>query len=478
MSRLRCTTRSVAALVSALAASAALVGCTVGPEYETPDVVLPAEFRSGSEATADGDAENKLLQWWVGFGDPTLTALVERALAENLDLEAAAARIERSRALLGLSRADLLPSAIGSGEATRSRQSEEVQGGPAGAAGTNNTFGLNLSASWELDVFGGRRRAVQAARAELEAVEADGIATRVAVTGEVADAYLARQGALDRLRIAEENVASFRDTVGLTSARLSGGLVSELDTALAQADLDAALADLPALRTEVALQEHRLAAVLGITPTDVVPLLDGASSVADAPAIDGRGVPLDLLRRRPDVIAAERRIAAASATIGEQVAEYFPRLTLNGAIGVSSSDADTLMRSSAGTWLIGPSFQWRLLDFARVDATVNAARADERLAIAEYCSAVVDAVRDAEDAAVRFDNAGIEVEARRTALASRERALRVAMGQYNAGLSEFLPVLDAQRGVNRARTELTASRERRVRAAVALYRALGGGWGA
>jgi len=465
----------VVAMAAGLATIVVAPGCTVGPEYERPEVVLPAEFRAGTGASADVDVA--LREWWVGFGDPTLTTLVERALAENLDLEAAAARIDRSRALLGLSRAELLPSAIGSGEATRARRSDEVRGGREGAGGTSTTLGLDLSASWEIDVFGGRRRAVQAARADLEATEADAIATRVAVTGEVADAYLARQGALDRLRIAEENIASFRDTVGLTSARLSAGLVSELDTALAQADLDAALADVPALRTEAALQEHRLAAALGITAVEVGALVASAGGLPGAPVIDGRGVPVDLLRRRPDVVAAERRVALASATIGEQVAEYFPRLTLNGAIGVSSSEADRLLRSSAGTWLIGPSFQWRVLDFGRIDAAIEGARADERLAIAEYRRSIVEAVRDAEDAAVQFDNAAVEMEARGTALASRERALAVAQGQYSTGLAEFLPVLDAQRGVNRARTELSGSRERRARAAVALYRALGGGWG-
>ena len=474
-----------------------LPGCTVGPDDPGPPAAFAADRYLADAPDPEADASDQtvgpeaLTRWWQQYRSPALTTLVERALAQNLDLEAAAARVRRSRALLRAAGAELLPRVAGSADATRSRRSETLDGlAPAAGVGvgspgfdlgpaTTDFFAVGVDASWELDFFGGRRRYLQQQTANFRQTQAQAVATRLGVVAEVADAYFSRLYAARLLEIAEANVDSLTDSAALTRQRFDAGLVGELDAAQADAQLDEARAEIPAAAAQVALQAHRLAVLLGQAPADLEALL---TLTADAqtqpvlPRIAAVGLPSDLLRRRPDVIAAEQRLAAAWAGVGVQTAEYFPKINLLASVGFQSGRVDQWFDSDSRVWSLGGVIDWRLLDFGRIDAAVDAAEAQTAEAAADYKAAVIGAVREVDDALTRLAASSRQVQARQRSLESRNHSLELAQRQYDAGLQEFLPVLDEQRRRNRARTALAVSQRDRLLATVRVFRVLGGGW--
>lgn len=452
-------------------------GCAVGPNFKAPEAPLPDAFVSSAQNANAQPIEDQLTNWWKQYNDPMLETLIDRALKENLELESALASVSRSRALLLGSKSELYPSGNATGALTRTQRSEEVQGGvQPGTDNPSDLYELGLSANWEIDLFGGRRRAVEAAVAELKAAQADVAATRLMVSAEVADAYFAWLGAQKRLQVAEATVETYRGTLTITQARYTAGFESQFDQVRAEAELNSSVAQTPPLREEVALQRNRLAVLLGTTPGNLPELTTASAQLPLVPTFPVTGLSPQLLRRRPDIRSAEQSIVAANARIGESIAEYYPKFSLNGTLGFASTDSENLLQSKAGTWSIGPSFQWRLLDFGRVESEIRRAKANERMVLSSYKQTVITSVREAEDALVQLDQRAQEVRALEQATKSQKRALEIANARFQSGLEELLVVLDAQRTLNAVQTNLITAKQRQLQASSALYKSLGGGW--
>jgi NodT family efflux transporter outer membrane factor (OMF) lipoprotein len=305
-------------------------GCvSVGPDYQQPESGLPSHHRDAGISLSRTPLQ--IDRWWTLFRDPVLNRLVDRALAQNLDLAAADARIQQSRALARGASANRLPSAQGSSFANVQRDSREAGGNPSSASGASYGFySGQIDASWEVDLFGGLRRAQNAANRDLDAAEVNRAATQVSLVAEIADTYVRLRAVQERLAQARATVIAQQDAVSLSRSRFQAGLVSELDVAQADALLADFRAVIPSLQTDMLDRRNQIAQLVGTIPADVVRDLSPSRNIPTIPAIPSIGVPSDLLRRRPDIIEAERRAAASSERIGQQIAEYFPKISLLG----------------------------------------------------------------------------------------------------------------------------------------------------
>lgn len=465
------------AKVLAGAVAAALAGCAAGPDYVRPDVAVPAQFVSG-----DGSAEVVLApgvdpQFWRGLGDPELARLVEAALVANHDLRIALANHDRARALLRGARFDQLPTVTASGSASNTRLSASDAPGVARADRDTNGFNGEIDASWELDLFGRVRRNVEAQRADLAASAADLGAVQVAIVGAVAQGYMELRGLQERLRVAQANAANQRETVQLVEARLAAGRGTEFDTSRARAQLETTLARVPALEASVAVTLHRLAVLTGVAPEALTTELSTAAALPALPARLDPGTPGELLRRRPDVIAAESRLHAATARVGIATADYFPRFTLAGLIGTKGIDTSALFERDSETRLAALGVDWSFLDVGRVRARVAAADADASAALAAYERSVLLALEDTENALVRVAKSRVEDAHLERAAKDSATAARLARLRFEAGAVDLLDVLDAERTRLAAQDAFADARTRSATATVGLYRALAGGYG-
>jgi len=473
---------TVAAMVTTAAAAVLLGGCTVGPAYHAPPDTLTPAFANQAALTgrAAVGAAPQLDQWWLGFADPVLTGIVSRALDENLDLAAALARVDQARAAAQEAGAVRLPQASLDGSSFYQRQSLESPEGEIASAlpGYDRSQTLNslgVGASWEVDLAGGLRRGQQAALAELQAAQAARTGVRISIAAESADAYFRIRGAQQRLAVASEQIDTQENLVRLVQDRLNGGLATNRELAQAQALLLEARTTLPPLRIELAQQQHRLDVLMGAQPDTYAPNLTAAAGVFTVPAIAADLTPSDLLRRRPDVIAAERRLAASNARIGVAIAEYYPRVSLAGLAGFESLNS-RLFAAAAFQPQALLGLHWRLFDFGKVDAEVSQARGVYAQQLAEYRQSILRATEDVEDSIVALT----ELEQQRADLgreidADRE-ARDAAQDAYAGGAVSLIEVLDADRELLSARDQLARVDADDARAAVAVFRALGGGW--
>jgi NodT family efflux transporter outer membrane factor (OMF) lipoprotein len=451
-----------------LAVGALAAACAVGPNYRAPRTAVPAAFDGASAAAAPPVAK-----WWTTFHDPTLDSLVARAVRANPDLRLAQARVREARAQRGVVAADRWPTVDASGSAARSRTSDHVFDAPGS---TSNLFQAGFDATWELDVFGGVRRAVEAADADVDAAVEDRRDLLVSLLAEVARGYVELRGAQRQAAIARQNLAAQSQTLELTRTRLAGGLATDLDVARAEAQVDATASTIPTFETTARRSIHALSVLVAAPPESLVAEFSTESAQPSPPPDVPTGLPSDLLRRRPDVRRAERRLAAATARIGVATADFFPRFSLTGAVGLASDGMGNLIDAGSRTGSVGGAFHWPVLDFGRVRSSVAAADAREEQAAAAYESAVLASLRDVEDALVAFTNE----KSRRVSLAAAEksagRAADLANTLWSAGRTDFLAVLQAQRDFLAAQDALVQSDRLAASDLVALYKALGGGW--
>jgi multidrug efflux system outer membrane protein len=451
-----------------LAATLLLAGCAVGPDYRAPDTPAP-EFRNADPSILDKQPYEAA--WWRQFGDPTLDGLVERALTSDLDLKIAATRVDEARAILSAARRERWP---GAGAEAARTESKGQQPGFSDERVDVESYDGGLAALWELDLFGRVRRGAQAAAADAAAAEADLRDAQVLVAAEVARSYLDLRGAQKRLRVARANLAFQRDTLNLTRVRLDLGRGSELDVASAAARLSATDASIPPLVAAEAAAAHRLAVLLGLRPG----ALDAELAPRELPphlttlAVDS---PESLLRRRPDIRAAERELAAATARIGVAKAELFPRLTLSGFIGFIAGDADELGESSSRAWSFSPVLSWGGLD-PGVRARIVAAEARAAGALAVYDRTVLHALEETETAFVRYAQSRLRLAAVIDESTASQRAAELARVQYREGALDFLRLLDAERTALQAEDALAAAETDLNTSVVVIYKALGGGW--
>ncbi len=474
MTKPRNTMPRTASLFAISGLACAMLGActTVGPDYTAPSPSMPAGWVSPAEAAL----AQQPVRWWSLFNDPVLDGLIDRAVENNRDLRVASARIREARALLTVAGAASEPTLDAGARASHDGRSRNTEQGQFGDR-ESTFFDAGFDASWELDVFGGTRRAVEAARADVGgAVESRGDLL-VTLLAEVARAYTELRGGQRRLEIARKNIDTQRKTVELAQARFKAGLRSDLDVAQAETQLAFTQATVPALEQAIRASMFRLALLLGEHPSALV---DELGPTKPIPTIGGEtiapGLPSDLLRRRADIRAAERALAASSARIGVATADLFPRFSLTGSLGLQAEHFNDLPSGRSGYWSIGPSVRWPILSGGRIRANIEASNARQEAAAAQYEAAVLAALEDTERSLTAFAKEQERRESLEVARQASQRSFDLSNELYTRGLEDFLPVLDAQRSLFLAEDQLTQSEQTIATNLIALYKALGGGW--
>jgi NodT family efflux transporter outer membrane factor (OMF) lipoprotein len=466
----------------ALALGASLSGCAVGPKYQRPTVKLqPFHNAPSIEARTTSLPAPSLDQWWTGFRDPELTRIVNRALEQNLDLAAAIARVQQARAAAQGAGARRMPSGnLYASTTTLSQSTESMTGRAAshlpGYDRHQNYYDLGFIASWETDLFGGLKKGVQAATAEAQAAEALQTGTRITVAAEAADAYMRIRGAQARLVFAKDQIATDEHLVELVQQRKDAGVASDRELAQGQALLSQAKATIPLLTIALEAQLNRLDVLMGAQPGTYAAELSSVADIPDVPEISGYATPTDLLRRRPDIIAAERMVAASNAHIGQALAEYYPKLSLSGIVGSQAVAPAHLFEQQGFQPISVVGLRWRLFDFGAVAAEVKRARGANAEAVIQYQSSVLHAAEDVEDAfslLVQSENRRNEILRE---IAELQRVRDLSEESYAAGVIPLTDVLDAHRQLLAAKDDLAVAQESAARAAIGSYRALGGGW--
>jgi NodT family efflux transporter outer membrane factor (OMF) lipoprotein len=473
-----------------LAALFLVGGCTVGPDYHPPAVAVPAAYGGGPSA-ASSTADFR--QWWTAFGDPTLNALVERARSGNLDLRQAAARVEEARAQERVVRARGGPQLNASAQAGYTKLSENAL--PAGLANLGGggqpggsspiglpgedfaTFQTGFDASWEIDLFGGQRRANEAARARTAAAEWSQHDAEVMLAAEVARTYLQFRALKQRIALADQTLAAKREALGFIEARTKHGLVTTVDERRQRQDIERAAAQREDLLAQTNAQIHALGTLLGLAPTALDVELSAAPAGAPPEIEVPPGLPSELLRRRPDIRAAERRLAAATADIGVATADLYPKLSLTGALQLVSRSLATLLEGDSMFANGAARLSAPLLGGARRE-TVALRRSQANEALIAYEATIIGSLRDVEDALSRLQADRRQVEALRASVAAAQDAADTAQVRQRNGLVPMTEVLQARQSWLTERDALAQAEAAAAQDEVALYKALGGGWDA
>ncbi|AYF88824.1 efflux transporter outer membrane subunit [Pseudomonas sp. DY-1] len=456
--------------------AALLSACAVGPDYQAPEPVqLQLQHFSHDQAPADAPgtvvASNEKL-FWQGFEDPLLAALIEQTLAENQSLHAALARYQEAEALLRGSRRDQLPS-VTAGAGVAGQRLAEVERTLLDERSVE-LYQAGVALSWELDLFGRLRRATEASEAELQAAGADRQTLQVALAGQMASSYFQLRGLQKQLRVAEENVSLQQASLDIVSARLDAGRGTLFDQVRARAQLDATRAVIPQLKAGIGAEMHRIGVLTGQTPTALVPLLHVAADLpASLPSI-AAGSPGDVLRRRPDIQAAERRLAAATARIGVASADLFPRFTLDGLIGSLAGNGSDLFTGGASTGRVALGIDWSFLDRAQVQARIDAADAQSAEVLADYRQTVLLALEETETWLLRYQQARERAALLRSATDAATQAVAQARDRYDRGFIGYFELLAAEQELTAMRDRLVQSETEVVLAMVNVYRALAG----
>jgi multidrug efflux system outer membrane protein len=467
------------------AALLTLSACTVGPDYQRPDIAAPKKWSERPENLRL--AAERPAEWWKSFNDPVLNRLIAEAVAANLDLRQAEARVRDARARREATLATGLPSLDARGNASRRLNSFGGQGGQTGQGGTVpfggfgagretiDIFQMGFDANWELDFFGGVRRAVEAADATVDAEEENRRAVLVTLLGEVARNYIELRGNQSLIEIANANLRTQADTLELTRARQEAGLASQLEVAQEQAQVEATRSQIPVYQTALKQAAHALGVLLGRAPGALLARLEEARPVPAAPAEILADLPSELLRRRPDLRRAERQLAAATAQVGVATAELYPRVNLAAFLGLQNTRI-TDFTALGKSWSTAASLSMPLFNWGRIQANIAGREAQQEQALLAYRAAVLGAFREVEDALTAY----AEEQKRRAALAQSVDASRLAVQlaeeRYQKGLTAFLDVLTGQRALFQAESSLVESEARISTHLVALYKALGGGW--
>lgn len=457
-------------------ASALLAACAVGPDYVRPDAPKADAFVRQPQAAQAGEVPQADAQFWQQFDDPTLNRLVDEALAANHDLRAGLARYRQASALLRDARYARLPTLTAQANAQDARSSADQAPGVARGDRDQDSYDAGFGAVWELDFFGRLRRTVEAQRADAEASAADLAGLQVAIVGELAQSYFQLRGLQAQLDIARENAGNQQRTLELLEVRREAGLSSAFDVDRGRAQLESTRARIPALEGQVAVTAHRIAVLAGKTPESLAAILDAPAALPSVPDSVSAGTPVDLLRRRPDVAAAERRLASATARIGVATADLFPRFTLGGLIGSQALDAADLFHRDSETRLLSLGIDGSFLNVGRVRARIAQANAAAAEDLALYERTVLRALEETENALVRLDTSGREAQHLGEAADAGTRAAQVARLRFDEGAIDVLELLDAENARLQAQDALAQVRTRKAQAAVSVYQSLAGGW--
>jgi NodT family efflux transporter outer membrane factor (OMF) lipoprotein len=473
------------AITGSVIVGAALAGCAVGPDYVAPKTTLAPFHNADAVASRQTTLPApKLDTWWTGFNDPMLEKVVQRALDQNLDLQASIARVTQARAAAQAAGAALLPTVDANASYTAEHQSVQSPLGSLASAFPNYTrdqkeYIVGATASWEIDVAGGLRRARASALDEEQAAEAARLGTRITVAADAADAYLQVRGFQAQLAVTEDQVNTDAQLLELVKARVKAGAATEREVAQAEALLREARASIPALRVGLEAQLNRLDVLMGAQPgTYAAELNTNTAVIPDIPAIGTGDQPIDVLRRRPDIIAAERHLAATNENIGVAIADYYPKISLAGALGFDSITGSHFFTAKSFQPVGTGALQWRLFDFGKVDAEVKDAKGANAEALAQYREAALKATEDVEDAFVTLSQTELRAQELQQEIIALTKARDLSEKAYRAGSITLTDVLDADRQLLESRDDLDATKADAARAAVRTFRALGGGWDA
>lgn len=461
-----------------------LNGCAVGPDYQQPAMVLPATYPNApTPALKTEDAQPDLEQWWQALHDQKLNDLVEQAIKANLDLEIALDRLQQARTAEAVVLGSALPRGGVSGATAWGTGSTGVRGGvatPLGAA-TTSTSGLKqineaagFDGFWDLDLFGRYRRQLEASQASAEAAAEARNAVLLSVVANVARSYLDMRVLQMEARLLQQEILVAEGSRDFIKLRYEHGLTNGLDLTLAQRELDILLSRLPPLITGISAAQDSIAVLLGQPPAEHDKQISG-----ELPALPSGiepGLPLDLLRRRPDIREAERQLAASTARIGVAIADLYPHLSFTAAVGIEAQGLGEGNPLASHIWSGGPSASWSVLDFGTLDGLVGIADWQSREQLARYKQTVLNAVREVDVAIGTYSATQDQLTHLSEALSSSQAALALAQERYQRGLTDFLNVIDAQRADYALKDQFVAAQGQAADAFVALFKSLGGGW--
>jgi len=449
-------------------------GCaTVGQDYLRPEISVSKSWntRLGHGLSGDETDPQLMAHWWKTLDDPVLTGLIDRACKNNLDLKSAMARLRQARAQRTAVKSGLFPWLDASGSASRRRSS-----GDTGAGSSRTMYAAGFDADWEIDLFGGVRRSVEAADADLSAAVEDVSDVLVSLNAEVALNYLDLRTYQVRLDVARDNLAMQEETFRLEQFRLDAGLSDELAVAQALANLESTRARIPALNASVEGAKNRIAVLLGEQPGKLHEELAACMPFPVAPADVVVGVPADVIRRRPDVRKAERELAAQTARVGVAESDLYPKFTLNGSIGYEALSSADLITAASRTWSYGPKITWPIFHAGSIRANIKVASALMEQALIQYEKTVLAALEDVEASITGYAEEQTRKESLENAAVAARQAVDLAQDKYDAGLAGFDILLDAQRTLLTYEDELVVSKAAVITHLISLYKALGGGW--
>ena len=464
---------------------AVISGCASAPGYRAPDVPVPAAFRETRDTAirvAAAPSDTAPLVRWPDLGDTTLIRLVNQLASSNLDVRAAEERVRGARAARTEATLDFAPTVTFAGGYTRQRltsASFPSSGGfPVGTGSfpDQDIWDAGFDASWELDVFGRVRHNVQAQGAFVGVTQEDLRDVQISLTAELARAYFDLRGAQEQLAVAVRNAENQRRTFNLTKERLDAGRGTAFDTERAQAQLSTTLALIPSLESRVREAQYQIGVLVGRSPAQVATELERPAPLPDFPEVAEISAPDSVIRRRPDVAAAERQLAVERALVGVAKADYLPRLSVGGNAGYTAGEFNALGDHGTFRYAVGPVITWPALNLGRIKARVDQSSARAREAQTQYDVTVLRALQDVESSLVRYRTARGRLDNLRNAADASERAAELARLRFTGGVADFLQVLDAERTQLEAQDQLAQSRTDAATAYASLYKALGGSW--
>jgi NodT family efflux transporter outer membrane factor (OMF) lipoprotein len=455
--------------IAAMAGTVLCAGCEVGPDYHPPKMTMPPHWQipATTQASVVVQQPVRIERWWANFHDRELDSLIQRAVAANLDLQAATERIRQARATVDVVRGGLLPAANASGSYAH---------GGSGPSQTYDLWQAGLDASWELDIFGGTRRAVESARASFQAAIEDRRDVLVTLLGEVATDYIQLREYQQEIAIDEQNLQVQIHSVQVTRNKRKLGTGTELDVVQAQSIVATSRADLETLQAEAQQTIYAMSFLLGLPPAALDKPLTAPGVIPQPPPVVEVGVPSELLRRRPDIRRAERQVAAATAQIGVATADLFPKFFLTGDFNLQASNFSGLANWNNRSWSIGPSMTWPIFAGGQIRANIRVQNALQAQALTAYKTTILAALQEVQNAMVGYARQQRRREALGEAVTANQRAVVLATQRYNQGLTDFLSVLDAERSLFSSQSALVQSNGTVATDAVALYKTLGGGW--
>ncbi|MDO9104091.1 MAG: efflux transporter outer membrane subunit [Methylovulum sp.] len=465
--------KSLAVLIRVSLISAIVCACApVGPDYQKPEIQLPSRWRINDLPTLTQQSDaGQLTRWWLSFNDPLLAELITLAAKQNWDVQQAQARVREARAKNRLAKAQLFPALTGNAGVSQTESSRE-----AGLGTTTELFSNSIDASWELDIFGKKRRDIESKTATQQAADEDLRDVLVSLYAEIALSYVELRSYQARLATTESNAAAQQETYQLTEWRYQAGLTTQLDVEQAKFNKESTQSDLPSLREGLIKAQQALAVLVGLQPQALMQKLAQKQPIPVVSKSIAFGIPADILRQRPDVRKAERQLAAQTAQIGVAKAAKYPNLNLTGSLGLEALALGSLYTAGAKMFQITAASAWTLLDAGRIQSNIDVQQALQEQALGVYQAAVLTGLKEVEQALTAFQQEQDRIVLLRLAVSTGRDALELAQFQYQSGINDFQPVLTAQKSLLTMQINLIASEAKLASDAIRLYKALGGGW--